>query len=146
MTDEDAAAKLQAQYQRFVDAVEASIDVQAGLRAVLIAGVQRKELEWSGKPLSDAEAGELVDDMLKARAKSRSVWTSPHEWRDPDCVECGGQGAPCCEPPMHPYRRKEAIVEAATRLVRFWEDDERVDMAFNELRALVNDSQDGDTP
>lgn len=34
---------------------------------------------------------------------STSVWTSPDEWRDPNCVECEGEGAPCCEPPDHPY-------------------------------------------
>lgn len=31
------------------------------------------------------------------------VWTSPTTWRDPDCVECGGEGAPCCDPPDQPY-------------------------------------------
>jgi hypothetical protein len=33
----------------------------------------------------------------------RSEWTSPDTWRDPDCIECGGEGAPCCEPPAYPY-------------------------------------------
>jgi hypothetical protein len=32
----------------------------------------------------------------------RAYWTSPHEWVDPDCVECDGEGAPCCEPPDEP--------------------------------------------
>lgn len=36
-------------------------------------------------------------------AVNRSEWTSPDTWRDPDCIECGGEGAPCCEPPDHPY-------------------------------------------
>jgi len=34
---------------------------------------------------------------------NRSYWTSPDTWCDPDCIECGGDGAPCCEPPDTPH-------------------------------------------
>ena len=34
---------------------------------------------------------------------NRSYWTSPETWCDPDCIECGGEGAPCCDPPDEPY-------------------------------------------
>ena len=33
---------------------------------------------------------------------SRSEWLPDGTWVDPDCVECGGEGAPCCDPPDHP--------------------------------------------
>jgi hypothetical protein len=33
---------------------------------------------------------------------NRPEWIDSCSWRDPDCVECGGEGAPCCEPPDHP--------------------------------------------
>lgn len=33
---------------------------------------------------------------------NRSEWIDSCTWRDPDCIECGGEGAPCCEPPDHP--------------------------------------------
>lgn len=33
---------------------------------------------------------------------NRSYWTSPNTWCDPDCIECDGEGAPCCEPPYAP--------------------------------------------
>lgn len=36
---------------------------------------------------------------------NRSEWIDPDTWRDPDCVECGGEGAPCCEPPDTPPPR-----------------------------------------
>lgn len=42
-----------------------------------------------------------------------SHWTSEHEWRDPNCIECGGQGAPCCEPPDHPWPGRPNFVLAA---------------------------------
>lgn len=32
-----------------------------------------------------------------------AAWTSPDTWVDPTCIECGGAGAPCCDPPDHPY-------------------------------------------
>jgi hypothetical protein len=35
-------------------------------------------------------------------SENRSEWTSPDTWLDPDCIECGGEGAPCCEPPDQP--------------------------------------------
>lgn len=34
---------------------------------------------------------------------NRSYWTGCCEWADPDCIECDGQGAPCCEPPDVEY-------------------------------------------
>jgi len=33
---------------------------------------------------------------------NRSYWVDAHTWVDPDCVECSGDGAPCCEPPDGP--------------------------------------------
>lgn len=33
---------------------------------------------------------------------SRAEWLPDGTWRDPDCIECGGDGAPCCDPPDHP--------------------------------------------
>lgn len=33
---------------------------------------------------------------------NRSEWVDADTWRDPDCIECGGDGAPCCEPPDGP--------------------------------------------
>jgi hypothetical protein len=33
---------------------------------------------------------------------NRSEWLPDGTWRDPDCFECGGEGAPCCEPPDGP--------------------------------------------
>ncbi len=33
---------------------------------------------------------------------NRSVWVDADTWRDPDCIECGGEGAPCCDPPDAP--------------------------------------------
>lgn len=33
---------------------------------------------------------------------NRSEWLPDDTWRDPDCIECGGEGAPCCEPPDGP--------------------------------------------
>jgi hypothetical protein len=35
----------------------------------------------------------------------KSFWTSPNEWCNPECFECGGTGAPCCEPPDVPYNK-----------------------------------------
>lgn len=35
-------------------------------------------------------------------AANRSQWLPDGTWRDPDCIECGGEGAPCCEPPDTP--------------------------------------------
>ena len=29
-------------------------------------------------------------------------WLPDGTWRDPDCIECGGEGAPCCDLPDHP--------------------------------------------
>jgi len=48
---------------------------------------------------------EKVLVTLVARAH-RAFWTSPNTWIDPDCFECGGAGAPCCDPPTYPYRRE----------------------------------------
>lgn len=39
---------------------------------------------------------------LTGSKPNRSVWTSSMAWRDPDCIECGGEGAPCCGPPDGP--------------------------------------------
>lgn len=33
---------------------------------------------------------------------NRSEWLPDGTWRDPDCIECDGSGAPCCEPPDGP--------------------------------------------
>lgn len=38
---------------------------------------------------------------------NRSYWLDEHSWADPDCIECDGSGAPCCEPPDHPYAGPE---------------------------------------
>jgi hypothetical protein len=35
-------------------------------------------------------------------AENRSYWVDSETWRDPDCIECGGVGAPCCKPPDEP--------------------------------------------
>ena len=35
-------------------------------------------------------------------SENRSEWLPDGTWRDPDCIECGGEGAPCCEPPDRP--------------------------------------------
>lgn len=41
--------------------------------------------------------------LHRAKPSNRSYWLDEHSWADPDCVECDGSGAPCCEPPDHPY-------------------------------------------
>lgn len=46
-----------------------------------------------------------------ADRRHRAFWTSPTTWIDPDCFECGGVGAPCCDPPTYPYRKKLEGVE-----------------------------------
>ena len=38
------------------------------------------------------------------RPANRSEWLPDGTWRDPDCIECDGEGAPCCEPPDGPLR------------------------------------------
>jgi hypothetical protein len=43
------------------------------------------------------------DSPLPYVGPPRAYWTSPDSWVDPDCIECGGEGAPCCDPPSHPY-------------------------------------------
>lgn len=43
--------------------------------------------------------GELVEQ------RHRAYYTSPNTWIDPDCFECGGEGAPCCDPPTYPFRQ-----------------------------------------
>ena len=49
---------------------------------------------------------------------NRAYYTSPDEWVDPDCTECGGEGAPCCEPP---YTPPTVILDRAqvTRQIKF---------------------------
>lgn len=44
----------------------------------------------------------------------RAYWTSPGTWTDPDCIECGGEGAPCCDPPTHPYAECGAATGGGT--------------------------------
>jgi hypothetical protein len=57
-----------------------------------------------GPRVRDRDAADAVRALAAAPAPpvNRSEWTSPHTWRDPDCIECGGEGAPCCEPPDTP--------------------------------------------
>lgn len=44
---------------------------------------------------------------------NRSYWLDDGTWRDPDCIECGGEGAPCCEPPIDPPPRPIASLRAS---------------------------------
>jgi hypothetical protein len=66
--------------------------------ASLERGFTALRLPWVRKPGTEP---------LRA---NRSEWTSPDTWRDPDCIECGGDGAPCCEPPNHPYEPTTVVV------------------------------------
>ena len=66
--------------------------------AALDRGFTAVRLPWVKKPGTEP---------LRA---NRSEWTSPDTWRDPDCIECGGEGAPCCEPPDHPYEPTTVVV------------------------------------
>lgn len=55
-----------------------------------------------------AEEGHARERELVALAdrRHRAYWTSPTTWIDPDCFECGGEGAPCCDPPTYPWRKE----------------------------------------
>lgn len=51
---------------------------------------------------------------------NRSEWVDAETWRDPDCVECGGEGAPCCEPPAPDAPRPaEAVPTPGERRTQF---------------------------
>jgi hypothetical protein len=61
------------------------------------------------------------------------VWTSPETWVDPSCIECGGSGAPCCDPPDHPYPTDPVTlvyVEAVAKMAG------KVDALFDEIDRL----------
>lgn len=70
--------------------------------------------DWGGRPDWDdaRSSGRTPEGNRAAQAAGqagpdgrpfRAYWTGPDTWCDPDCVECGGEGAPCCEPPDYPY-------------------------------------------
>lgn len=47
----------------------------------------------------------------------RAHWTSQKTWRDPDCIECGGEGAPCCDPPYGTPPTYEQLCTCANTLL-----------------------------
>ena len=63
----------------------------------------------------------------------RAYYLPDGTWVDPDCFECGGQGAPCCEPPYFPpglaavdgaeLERLQAVDRAAQMLIAASVDD-----------------------
>lgn len=52
----------------------------------------------AGDPFTTAQPGPLP---VPARPH-RAYWLPDGTWVDPDCRECGGEGAPCCDPPYLP--------------------------------------------
>lgn len=40
--------------------------------------------------------------MTESSQPHRAYYLPDGTWVDPDCIECGGDGAPCCEPPYVP--------------------------------------------
>lgn len=68
-----------------------------------VAGASGRD--WAAEPHS-AASGDLRASKGHPRATAgrpnRSEWIDACTWRDPDCIECGGEGAPCCDPPDSP--------------------------------------------
>lgn len=60
---------------------------------------------------AQAQARQFVE---LADRRHRAFWTSPDTWIDPDCIECGGEGAACCDPPTYPYTKRLEGVEFTT--------------------------------
>lgn len=68
---------------------------------IFYSGFLVRQLTLSFRRFEDlaGKYGALVEQ------RHRAYWTSSNTWIDPDCFECGGEGAPCCDPPTYPYRR-----------------------------------------
>lgn len=66
-----------------------------------------REWDWGDRPAWDDAVSSDGDHPPAGQAQPprphRAFWTARHQWCDPDCFECGGEGAPCCDPPVYPY-------------------------------------------
>ena len=88
------------------------IAVAAGL-AVLCAFMAVTGVRRDLRLMQIAEEGHARERALLeiADRRHRAYWTSPTTWIDPDCTECGGAGAPCCDAPTYGYRKEREGVD-----------------------------------
>ncbi len=75
-------------------------DPAKAMLADILATLNRHQLAASDVALEAVQ--EAVMRHLGVPHVNRSVWVDADTWRDPDCIECGGEGAPCCDPPDGP--------------------------------------------
>ena len=61
----------------------------------------------------------VVEEKVPASEVNRAYYLPDGTWVDPDCFECGGEGAACCEPPYTPSKPAAMVSSEPSPLARF---------------------------
>lgn len=89
-------------------------------------------------PFTTAQPG---PSLVPARPH-RAYWLPDGTWVDPDCCECGGEGAPCCDPPYLPpeldrlREQRDAVLALCDRSDVAYESDD-VRWGFENLNTVM---------